>query len=124
MKSFGDAAATGNNQDSLMQQQRQLMQVKDDDNLGVRYDLIANAATYGFENPVKACFSYGGPPYSYNPNITYATELVPKGWSSRHRSCHCNHFLQNTSTDYSTPRINLIIYAINGEFVAWLKLLI
>uniref|UniRef100_A0A6N2NA49 Uncharacterized protein n=1 Tax=Salix viminalis TaxID=40686 RepID=A0A6N2NA49_SALVM len=30
----------GNNQDSLMQQQRQLMQVKDDDNLGVRNEVV------------------------------------------------------------------------------------
>jgi hypothetical protein len=35
MKSFGDAAATVNNQDNLMQQQQSL-QVKDDDNFSIR----------------------------------------------------------------------------------------
>jgi hypothetical protein len=35
MKSFGDAAATVNNQDNLMQQQ-QSVQVKDDDHFSIR----------------------------------------------------------------------------------------
>ncbi|KAM7521381.1 hypothetical protein LguiA_011283 [Lonicera macranthoides] len=83
----------------------------------IKYDLIANSTTYGFENPLMACCGYGGPPYNYNVNITcrgkgYNICKEEEGskyisWDGVHYTDSANEFVATKilSTKYSTPQI-------------------
>ncbi|OWM80030.1 hypothetical protein CDL15_Pgr010008 [Punica granatum] len=83
----------------------------------IKYNLIANAAKYGFEKPLMACCGYGGPPYRYNPNFLCgggrATACDPGqrylSWDGVHYTEAANSiFAANIlSTNFSTPPLNL-----------------
>ncbi|XP_030532575.2 GDSL esterase/lipase At1g09390-like isoform X2 [Rhodamnia argentea] len=85
------------------------------DVFAIKYDLIANHAKHGFENPLMACCGNGGPPYNYNPNITCGRSgYTVCDDASRHVSWDGNHYTEAAnsfvasrilSANYSTPPI-------------------
>ncbi|KAL3717719.1 hypothetical protein ACJRO7_009196 [Eucalyptus globulus] len=82
----------------------------------IKYDLIANHAVYGFEDPLMVCCGNGGPPYNYNVNITclksgytvcdQASRFV--SWDGVHYTEAANSFVVSRilSTNYSTPPVS------------------
>lgn len=82
----------------------------------IKYQLIANSASYGFENPLMACCGNGGPPYNFNPNITCGQEgfkVCSEGsnfvsWDGVDYTEAANAFFASKilSTIFSTPQIN------------------
>ncbi|EEF47209.1 zinc finger protein, putative [Ricinus communis] len=85
------------------------------DMYSIKYDLFANAATYGFENPLMACCGHGGAPYNYNKNITCGVSghnVCDEGskyinWDGVHYTEAANAIVASNilSTNYSTPQI-------------------
>ncbi|XP_038979973.1 GDSL esterase/lipase LIP-4-like [Phoenix dactylifera] len=81
----------------------------------IKYDIIANHATYGFENPLMACCGYGGPPYNFNQNITCgnaACPVCPEGskyvnWDGVHYAEAANAIVASKilTTEYSKPKV-------------------
>ncbi|OAY48869.1 GDSL esterase/lipase At1g09390 isoform X2 [Manihot esculenta] len=81
----------------------------------IKYDLFANASTYGFENPLMACCGYGGAPYNYNKNITCGArghnvcEMGSKyiSWDGVHYTEAANAIVASKilSTNFSAPQI-------------------
>ncbi|OWM80031.1 hypothetical protein CDL15_Pgr010009 [Punica granatum] len=82
-----------------------------------KYDLIANAANYGFEKPLMVCCGYGGPPYNFNPDFlcgnSRSTACDPGqryvSWDGVHYTEAANSILAANilSSNFSTPQINL-----------------
>ncbi|KAJ8573672.1 hypothetical protein K7X08_010183 [Anisodus acutangulus] len=121
IKSMNEAAKAFNNQLRALCEQLRL-QIKDAtivyvDMYAIKYDLIANASTYGIQNPLMICCGYGGPPYNYNSNITCRQSgctLCEEGsayvsWDGVHYTEFANSIVASKilSTNYSTPPLDL-----------------
>ncbi|KAG8374801.1 hypothetical protein BUALT_Bualt10G0033400 [Buddleja alternifolia] len=119
IKTLNEAAKTFNNQlNDLCQQLRSQMEnptILYVDVYSIKYDLIANATSYGFKNPLMACCGYGGAPYNYNPEFkltclgsdyTVCKEETPYiNWDGTHYTEAANAIIASKilSTHYSTP---------------------
>ncbi|KAK4750389.1 hypothetical protein SAY87_027838 [Trapa incisa] len=89
----------------------------------VKYDLIANSAKYGFENPLEVCCGSGGPPYNFNQNVTCgnsgSTACDPRqkyvSWDGVHFTQAANFVIASSilSSNFSTPRTRLNFFC-NG----------
>ncbi|VFQ73843.1 unnamed protein product [Cuscuta campestris] len=83
----------------------------------IKYDLIANSSTYGFENAMTACCGYGGGQYNYKSTSLCGapgSEVCDKrsqyvNWDGTHYTEAANRFVatQILSTRYSNPRLAL-----------------
>ncbi|PIN15545.1 Alpha-L-fucosidase [Handroanthus impetiginosus] len=86
------------------------------DMYSIKYDLIANSASYGFKNPLMACCGYGGAPYNYDPNINCRDSgynVCEQGskyisWDGIHYTEAANAIVASKilSTNYSTPPLH------------------
>ncbi|OAY70572.1 GDSL esterase/lipase, partial [Ananas comosus] len=84
------------------------------DIFAIKYDLIANYTSYGFEKPLTACCGYGGPPYNYNRSVTClnpACQVCDDGakyisWDGVHYTEAANSAVANKilTAEYSNPR--------------------
>ncbi|XP_059278154.1 GDSL esterase/lipase At1g09390-like [Lycium ferocissimum] len=83
------------------------------DIFSIKYDLIANASSYGFVNPLMACCGYGGQPYNFESNnkcgqgnYTICEDRSKYiSWDGAHYTEAANGFVASKilSTHYSTP---------------------
>lgn len=81
----------------------------------IKYDLISNAATYGFSGPLTTCCGSGGPPYNYDERVTCGTpgyQVCGDGsrfinWDGIHYTEAANAIVAKRllSTNYSTPKL-------------------
>ncbi|XP_028779460.1 GDSL esterase/lipase At1g09390 [Neltuma alba] len=80
----------------------------------IKHDLIANAAKYGFSNPLMACCGFGGPPYNFDNRVTCGQpgyQVCGEGtryvnWDGIHFTEAANSMVASKilSMAYSTPR--------------------
>ncbi|RDX77758.1 GDSL esterase/lipase [Mucuna pruriens] len=80
----------------------------------IKYDLITNAAKYGFSNPLMVCCGYGGPPYNFDVRVTCGQpgyQVCAEGaryvsWDGIHHTEAANTLIASRilSMAYSTPR--------------------
>ncbi|XP_014629468.1 GDSL esterase/lipase At1g09390 isoform X1 [Glycine max] len=80
----------------------------------IKYDLITNAAKYGFSNPLMVCCGYGGPPYNFDVRVTCGQpgyQVCDEGaryvsWDGIHQTEAANTLIASKilSMAYSTPR--------------------
>ncbi|OVA16702.1 Lipase [Macleaya cordata] len=100
------------------------------DIFAIKYDLIANASKYGFENPLMACCGYGGPPYNVNSTVgcgqtgynvcTDGSKYI--SWDGVHYSEAANSMVASKilSTNYSTPQLKFdYFYEIDESHTIW-----
>ncbi|RAL42021.1 hypothetical protein DM860_018195 [Cuscuta australis] len=83
----------------------------------IKYDLIANPSTFGFENAITACCGYGGGQYNFNYTTLCGVpgfEVCEKrsehvNWDGFHYTEAANKFVatQILSTRYSSPQLAL-----------------
>ncbi|CAA6653896.1 unnamed protein product [Spirodela intermedia] len=85
----------------------------------IKYALIADHASHGFESPLKTCCGYGGGVYNYNPNVTCGnpgSQACPDGGAARFLSWDGVHFSEAANAaaaamiltaDFSKPRLRL-----------------
>ncbi|KAG8374805.1 hypothetical protein BUALT_Bualt10G0033800 [Buddleja alternifolia] len=123
IEALNEGAKTFNNQlNALCQQLRSQMKnstIVYVDIYSIKYDLIANATSYGFKNPLMACCGYGGAPYNYNPEFkltclgsdyTVSEEGTSYiNWDGTHYTEAANAIIASKilSTHYSTPPLQL-----------------
>ncbi|KAL1312919.1 hypothetical protein HN51_039492 [Arachis hypogaea] len=79
----------------------------------IKYDLITNAAKYGFSNSLMVCCGSGGPPYNFDPRVTCGQpgyQVCSEGskyvsWDGIHLTEAANTFIASKilSKAYSTP---------------------
>ncbi|KAK7259016.1 hypothetical protein RIF29_24610 [Crotalaria pallida] len=80
----------------------------------IKYDLITNAAKYGFSNPLMVCCGFGGPPYNFDLRVPCGqpgNQVCAEGskyvsWDGTHHTEAANSFIASRilSTAYSTPK--------------------
>ncbi|KAK6260373.1 hypothetical protein SCA6_014847 [Theobroma cacao] len=97
----------------------------------IKYDLIANAPNYGFQNPLMACCGNGGPPYNYNTNINCGRTghtVCNEGsqfisWDGVHYTEAANAVFASKilSTNYSSPRVNFNFFYISESSPAGVR---
>ncbi|KAF8661721.1 hypothetical protein HU200_056671 [Digitaria exilis] len=119
LKTLNNGAYEFNNQlcaacDELRSQLRGVTIVYTDVLL-IKYDLIANHSTYGFDEPLMACCGYGGAPYNYNANVSCLApgfRVCEDGakfvsWDGVHYTDAANAFVaaKILSGDFSTPKL-------------------
>ncbi|KAH6768919.1 hypothetical protein C2S51_014255 [Perilla frutescens var. frutescens] len=84
----------------------------------IKYDLVANSASYGFERPLMACCGYGGPPYNFDwhiscrdagHNICGDEKPLYISWDGTQYTEAANSIVaaQILSTTYSSPPLDL-----------------
>ncbi|EHA8586320.1 GDSL esterase/lipase LIP-4 [Cocos nucifera] len=88
----------------------------------IKYDIIANHTTYGFESSLMACCGYGGPPYNFNLNITCgnpACPVCPEGskyvsWDGVHYAEAANAVVASKilTTEYSKPKVRFDYFCV------------
>ncbi|RVW41637.1 GDSL esterase/lipase LIP-4 [Vitis vinifera] len=86
------------------------------DIFAIKYDLIANAKLYGFENPLMVCCGHGGPPYNFDNLIQcggVGFSVCEEGskyvsWDGIHYTQLANQFVASKilSTNFSTPPLH------------------
>ncbi|KAL3639809.1 hypothetical protein CASFOL_014777 [Castilleja foliolosa] len=119
IKSFNDAAQAFNAKlNDLCEQLRSRMEnstIVYVDMYSIKYDLIANATSYGFKNPLMACCGYGGAPYNYDPDFDNTClgsqyDVCDEGapyisWDGIHYTEAANAIVASKvlSTHYSSP---------------------
>lgn len=89
----------------------------------IKYDLIANAALNGFENPSTACCGYGGPPYNFNQSVTCGMPgfnvcnegLKYVSWDGVHYTEAANGVFASKilSSQYSSPKLHFNFFCNN-----------
>ncbi|KAF8692517.1 hypothetical protein HU200_039618 [Digitaria exilis] len=119
LKTLNNGAYEFNNQlctacDELRSQLRGVTLVYTDVLL-IKYELIANHSTYGFEEPLMACCGYGGAPYNYNANVSCLApgfRVCEDGakfvsWDGVHYTDAANAVVaaKILSGDFSTPKL-------------------
>ncbi|KAI3449358.1 hypothetical protein Pfo_006023 [Paulownia fortunei] len=94
------------------------------DMYSIKYNLIANSASYGFKNPLMACCGYGGAPYNFDPNTKCRDRgynLCEQGlpyisWDGVHYTEDANAIVASKilSTNYSTPPLEFNFFCNNA----------
>ncbi|KHN03916.1 GDSL esterase/lipase At1g09390-like isoform X2 [Glycine soja] len=89
----------------------------------IKYDLITNAAKYGFSNPLMVCCGYGGPPYNFDVRVTCGQpgyQVCDEGaryvsWDGIHQTEAANTLIASKilSMAYSTPRTPFDFFCTN-----------
>ncbi|KAG8390751.1 hypothetical protein BUALT_Bualt01G0116100 [Buddleja alternifolia] len=86
----------------------------------IKYDLIANAASYGFQNPLMACYGCGGPPYNSDPECRGGNSVCEVGssyisWDGVHYTEAANAVVASKilSTNYSVPPLKIDFFLNN-----------
>ncbi|WCJ22660.1 GDSL esterase/lipase At1g09390 [Euphorbia peplus] len=127
LKPLNDAAKEFNQQ--LQARTEELRVELEDSNIvyvdiySIKYDLFANPATYGFENPLTACCGNGGGAYNYNRNISCGVkgyDVCEDGskyinWDGVHYTEAANSIVASKilSTQYSTPQTKFNFFCNN-----------
>ncbi|GFP81833.1 GDSL esterase/lipase lip-4 [Phtheirospermum japonicum] len=95
----------------------------------IKYDLIANSTSYGFENPLMACCGYGGEPYNYDADFDKTCLGSQYGvceegtlyisWDGTHYSEAANAIVASKilSTHYSSPPLEFNFFC-NGVAIS------
>ncbi|KGN58540.1 GDSL esterase/lipase At1g09390 [Cucumis sativus] len=81
----------------------------------IKYDLITNSVSNGFENPLIVCCGYGGPPYNFNQTVTCGQPgfntcnegLKYVSWDGVHYTEAANAVFASMilSSQYSSPKL-------------------
>ncbi|KAL3655601.1 hypothetical protein CASFOL_001387 [Castilleja foliolosa] len=119
IKSFNDAAKAFNAKlNDLCEQLRSQMEnstIVYVDMYSIKYDLVENATSYGFKNPLMACCGYGGAPYNlvldddkacFGSQYDVCDEGTPYiNWDGIHYTEAANAIVASKvlSTHYSSP---------------------
>lgn len=92
----------------------------------IKYNLIANSTSYGFEKPLTACCGYGGAPYNFDPKIKCrdaGCNLCREGgeqyvsWDGVHYTQAANSIVASAvlSTKYSFPPLGFNFFCNNAS---------
>ncbi|KAL7160275.1 hypothetical protein ABFS83_01G083000 [Erythranthe nasuta] len=95
------------------------------DMYSIKYEIISNSSSYGFENPLMTCCGYGGAPYNYDSDrncltsgFTVCEEATPHiSWDGTHYTEAANTIFASKilSTDYSTPPLEFSFFCNNAR---------
>ncbi|XP_019422444.1 PREDICTED: GDSL esterase/lipase At1g09390-like isoform X2 [Lupinus angustifolius] len=81
----------------------------------IKYDIITNAAKYGFSNPLIVCCGFGGPPYNFDARVPCGqpgNQVCDEGskyvsWDGTHLTEAANTLIASRilSSAYSIPKL-------------------